>query len=69
MQQVSIHCDHCGADLTGESRRHAIEFVGGPDRHREPLDLCCNCHNALRAWLANRSNAEKEPNVAPVPSR
>ncbi len=63
MRHLTVTCDRYGVDLTGESRRHALEFVGGPERHREPIDLCGPCHTALWACLANQNPSDKARNA------
>jgi hypothetical protein len=41
-----------------EADRTVLAVTTGPDRHREPVDLCRACYTALVAWL--QSGAPRE---------
>jgi hypothetical protein len=58
--ETTIRCDRCGDEIVSDRTLLRVEY-GSLRSHRESIDLCAECVEALAGSLRHTRNAPPEP--------
>lgn len=70
MKTETYRCDRCHEDIP-PGGRSTLGWTAGPNRHKEPLDLCAACLEDLAEWLGavpDKATGGDPGGTSPLPS-